>query len=163
VAVMVDVPAVIPKATALLGSMVATVVVPELQVTGLTGGWVVPLLNFSIAVKRVVVPVEMVIVAGVITSVVVGGVPTVRVAFPTVMPSQLVAVMVVEPGATAVALPVLSIVATLLLVLAHVTWLETSRALEPPAAKVKLPIATKGWLAPIATLAVRGLRVIELS
>jgi len=49
--------------------------------------------------------------------------------------------MVVVPGATVVILPELSIVAASVLLLFQVTWLETFRFPEPPAAKVKLPIA----------------------
>ena len=161
---MVDVPAVIARATALFGSIVATVVVPELQVTGLAGGWVVPLLNISIAVKSVVVPVEMVILAGVTTSEVAAGAPTVNFAVPTVMPSQLVAVMLMgPPGPTAVAFPVLSTVATAVLLLAQVTWLETSRLLVPPEAKVKLPTAVNCTVEPSGTVTGEGVTVMELS
>src|ERR1700675_4846203 len=81
------------RATPVFASIVATAVVPEAQVTGFTVGWMVPSLNFSMAVKRVVVPVEMVIVAGVMTREVVATGVTVRVAVPTMIPSQLVAVM----------------------------------------------------------------------
>src|SRR4029077_273664 len=103
---MVEVPGVTPRAIPLLGSILATLVVSETQVTGFVGDWRVPLPNLSMAVKSVVVPVEMVIVAGVITRVVVTGWPTVRTACPMVRPSQLVAVMVVDPAALAVAFPV---------------------------------------------------------
>src|ERR1700688_3162291 len=105
--VIAEVLAVTPRATPLFGSIVATVVVSEVQVTGLAGGWVVPSLNISIAVKSVVVPVEMFIVAGVIANEVAAAGPTVSVAVPTVMPSQLVAVMLMGPPVpTVVALPV---------------------------------------------------------
>jgi hypothetical protein len=125
-------------------SIVAVVVVPEVHVTAPVSGWVVPSLNISIAEKSVVVPVEMVIVAGVIASEVVAGAPTVMTAEPTMMPSQLVAVMAVVPVPTVVALPEVSILATAMLELFQVTWLETSRLPGgPPAAKVKLPIARK--------------------
>src|SRR5258708_6839449 len=105
----------------------------------------------------------MVIVAGVTTSDVGAGGPTVMVVFPTVMPSQLVAVMVVVPSPVAVAIPVVSIVATLVFVLPQVTWLETSRLPEPPAANVNPPIAMKDWLPPSGTLGAAGFSVIELS
>jgi hypothetical protein len=90
----------------------------------------------------VVVPTEMVIVAGVTTSESLAGELTFKVAVPTVIPSQLVALMIVEHMPTVVALPELSIVATLVLLLLQVTWLETSKSLAPPAANVKWPAAT---------------------
>ena len=61
---------------------------------------------------------------------------------PTVMPSQLVAVMVVVPVPTAVALPVASTVATAVLELFQtVGEAETSKVPVPPEANVKLPMA----------------------
>jgi len=111
----------------------------------------------------VVVPVEMVIMAGATNSESAAGELTSKVAVPTVRPSQLVAVMVVEPTPTAVALPVLLMVATSVLLLLQVTWLETSKSLELPAANVKWPAAAYCWLAPAASVTREGDTVIELS
>jgi hypothetical protein len=121
---MLAVPAAMPRETPEFGSTVAAEVLSELQVITVPGGsaWIVPSLNFSIAVKSVVVPVEMVIVEGVTTNEVAEALVTVKVAEPTMTPSQLVAVMLMgPPGATAVAFPVLSTVATAVLLLAQVT------------------------------------------
>jgi hypothetical protein len=133
-----------PRATPVFKSIVAVVVVPEVHVTAPVSGWVVPSLKSSTAVKRVVVPVLMVGAAGESWRPCGAAAPTISVAEPTMMPSQLVAVMVVVPVPTVVALPEVSIVATAMLELFQVTWLETSRLPGgPPAAKVKLPIARK--------------------
>src|SRR5258707_946804 len=132
-----------PRATPLFQSIVAVVVVLEGHLTAPLSGWVVPSLKSSTAVKRVVVPVLMIGLAGESWRLCGAAAPTISVAEPT-MPSQLVAVMVVVPVPTVVALPEVSIVATAMLELFQVTWLETSRLPGgPPAAKVKLPIARK--------------------
>jgi hypothetical protein len=79
------------------------------------------------------------------------------------MPSQLVALIIVVPCPTDVALPVLSIVATDWFEDAQVTWLEMSWFAVVPAASVKLPVAVNTWLSPLAILGFAGATVMEFN
>src|SRR5258708_31104867 len=84
-----------PRATPVFKSIVAVVVVPDVHVTAPVSGWVVPSLKSSTAVKRVVVPVLMVGAAGDIWRLCGAAAPPINVAVPTIMPSQLLAGVVI--------------------------------------------------------------------
>jgi hypothetical protein len=87
----------------------------------------------------------------------VGGGFTVRVADPLIVPD--VAWIAVLPGDTAVANPVLLIVATLTLEEDHVTDVVRSRVLL----SLKVPIAVNCWVVPLTMVGVAGVTATDTS
>jgi len=163
VAVILAVPALSPCAKPVVPLIGPTVAVSEVQATGCCGAWVVPSLKTSIAVNCTVVPVAIVEVAGVTWSDCGAGGVTFSVVELVVNPSQLVAEIVVVPWPTVVAVPVLSMVATVGSELAQVTWPVMSCCAVPPEAIWNVPVAVNACVSPSARLGFGGPTVIEFS
>jgi hypothetical protein len=155
VAVMVAEPAALAVARPLL-AIVARVVLEELQVTCVVIFWVVESEYVPVAVNCWVLATAMLAVAGVtaiednVTAAV-----TVRVAVPD-LPLKA-AVMVAVPAALAVARPLLTIVATVVLDEDQVTWVVISRVDESE----YVPVAVNCWVVPTALLGLAGVTAIE--
>ena len=153
-AVMVAVPAALAVARPLLAT-VAVVVLEELQVTCEVIVWVVESEYVPVATNCWVVPATLVAVAGVtamedrVTAV------TVRVAVPD-LPLKA-AVMVAEPAATAVARPLLLIVAADVGSEVQVTCEVMSRLVPSE----YVPEAANCWVVPATLVAVAGVTAIE--
>lgn len=130
--------------TALL--IVATAVVPELQVTDAVMSCVLLSLKVPVALNCSVVPAATDGVAGV-TTMETSVAFTVSVAVPLTLPE--VAVIVVEPAALALTMPPLEIVATPVLDEVHET--ELVRSFEPPL-PLYVPVAVNCSVAPIRSV-----------
>ena len=126
VAVMVVVPVATPVARPVLAPTVATDVLDEVQVTSMLISWVVPSEYVPVAVSCWATPTGTLGLAGVtaMEDRVTEEEDTVRVTRPEMLPE--VAIMFAVPAATAVARPLLAIVATDELDELHVTWVVIS-------------------------------------
>jgi hypothetical protein len=110
------------------------------HVTVPVSGCVVPLLSSSKATRFVVLPTARVGLAGVTFKPVTTEPPTVKTAFGLVTPSSTALIFVVPP-ASAVANPVLSIVAVVILDEFHVTELVMGTMLVEPSLFRNVPVA----------------------
>jgi len=154
VALMVEVPAALAVATPLL-AIVAVVVLDELQVTCVVMSRVAPSEYVPEAANCWVAPTALLAVAGVTAIEDRVAAVTVRVAVP-ILPLKA-AVMVVVPAATAVARPLLLIVATPVLDELQVTCAVISRLV--PSEYVQ--VAVSCWVLPTTLFAVAGAIAIE--
>jgi hypothetical protein len=154
VAVMVAEPAALAVARPLLAT-VAVVVLEELQVTCVVMFWVVESEYVPVAVNCWVVPATLVAVAGVTAMEDRVAAVTVRVAVPD-LPLKA-AVMVAEPAATAVARPLLLIVAADVGSEDQVTCVVMSRLVPSE----YVPEAANCWVVPATLVAVAGVTAIE--
>ena len=157
VALMVEVPVALAVARPLLLAIVAVVVLDELQVTCVVMSRVVPSEYVPEAVNCWVAPTALLAVAGVTAIEFRVVAVTVRVAVPDIPPKA--AVMVVVPAATAVAMPLLLIVATPVLDEFQVTCAVISRLV--PSEYVQ--VAVSCWVLPTTLLAVAGVIAMESS
>jgi hypothetical protein len=156
VALMVEVPAALVVARPLL-TIVAAVVLDELQVTCVVIAWVVESEYVPVAVNCWVAPTALLGLAGVTAiEVKVTAAVTVRVVCPEIVPE--VALMVEVPAALAVASPLLTMVAAVVLDELQVTCVVISRVVPSE----YVPEAVNCWVAPAALLGLAGATAIEV-